>query len=330
MAKIGSLVRGVEDVNIFIISDGDAALTGPSIAETVNASYKTRAAERRRARKPFVTTLVARKGVVISGAVTIAGEPLQLPERAASLSTAQTGANRSLQPTAQTKPAVTPIIIQSKARASLTNAAAAPLADVDTLKQSSVFQTNAAPTAELFVASESERTNSGPPKVSSPPLQSEIIQIAPTGLQLETVVAATEAVKSEAASLPATPETKAAPAPTQKPETLAQSSPSVDDSKAGVPSAVVSAPASSPSSLLSPTPVTISAREPSSTNLATTKPELALAASVVTSEPILRPGTMVLIGVALFVSAVGLVFLVVKRQRSAPQSSFISRSMDRL
>jgi hypothetical protein len=77
--------------------------------------------------------------------------------------------------------------------------------------------------------------------------------------------------------------------------------------------------------------MTVAARElPAATNVASSQsePPAVLAVATAPPEPVIGLRALLIIGSALLVAAVALLFWVVRRSRAAPQSSFISRSMD--
>ena len=79
LARVGSIVRNVKDLNIFLITDGTAPLIGTAFDQQVNPVYEQRAREREKLKKPFVTTFIARGGQVTNSSVTIAGEAIFVP-----------------------------------------------------------------------------------------------------------------------------------------------------------------------------------------------------------------------------------------------------------
>src|SRR5260221_294500 len=76
--KLGSLIKSVKDVNILIVSSSDAAWKGAPFEQGLNLAYKKNAAASRNAKRPLITTLVARQGEIASWSVTVAGDPLPL------------------------------------------------------------------------------------------------------------------------------------------------------------------------------------------------------------------------------------------------------------
>lgn len=81
MKQLKPVIHSVSNVNIFIISDGGSSMSGTPLDKAINADYKARKSDRRRAKKPFITSLVVRDGWITSHQVVIAGEPIRLPNR---------------------------------------------------------------------------------------------------------------------------------------------------------------------------------------------------------------------------------------------------------
>jgi hypothetical protein len=80
--KLLALVKGVKDLNILLISGPDLTWKGTPFEREINPTYLQAAAQSRTARRPVVTTLVARQGQIVSWSVVLAGAPIQLPKRA--------------------------------------------------------------------------------------------------------------------------------------------------------------------------------------------------------------------------------------------------------
>lgn len=81
MKTVLSVVHSVSNVVVFLISDGSPALRGTPVDKTINAEYKKKSRDRSRAKRPFVTTLIARDGWIVGGSVSIAGELILMPTR---------------------------------------------------------------------------------------------------------------------------------------------------------------------------------------------------------------------------------------------------------
>ncbi len=81
VSKLLAVISAVQDVNIFIISDGETPVFGLPAEQEINAEYSKRSKEARRNKSPIITTLIMRKGDLAGWSVTFAGEPIALPER---------------------------------------------------------------------------------------------------------------------------------------------------------------------------------------------------------------------------------------------------------
>ena len=79
IVKALEVIKIVKDVNIFIISDEKARMKGTAFDNVVNKVYRKRDNELRTTKKPFVTTLLARNGELVSAEVHLAGEIITLP-----------------------------------------------------------------------------------------------------------------------------------------------------------------------------------------------------------------------------------------------------------
>jgi hypothetical protein len=76
-----TVIQAVTNLNVFIISDGDTAMRGTPFDKAINAEYKKKRRERSSAKRPFVTTLIARDSQIVSNSVVIAGQQIVLPAR---------------------------------------------------------------------------------------------------------------------------------------------------------------------------------------------------------------------------------------------------------
>jgi hypothetical protein len=74
------VARTVKDVNVFLVTDGSSTITGTPFDELINGSYRTNRTQVREAKRPLVTTLVARNGEFTGASVSFAGEKLTLAD----------------------------------------------------------------------------------------------------------------------------------------------------------------------------------------------------------------------------------------------------------
>ncbi len=80
IAEMWRAVKASEAITVILLSDGDRAVIGTPFDRSLNLAYAERGRELRKARKPFVTALVARGGQIVAWAITAAGEPMILPD----------------------------------------------------------------------------------------------------------------------------------------------------------------------------------------------------------------------------------------------------------
>ena len=135
LVKLDSVLRAVRDLNIFILTDGDTRMQGTPFDSVINAGYEKRGGERKKLKKPFVTTFIAREGRVLSGGVTIAGEPIVLPERVEPAPLVQAPEPQAVPPPARPKQIAAIVITNATpakpAFVETTNSAPLPLASVN-------------------------------------------------------------------------------------------------------------------------------------------------------------------------------------------------------
>lgn len=175
--QVKSVVHSVSNVNVLIISDGRSSLSGTPLDKVVNADYKARKSDRRRAKKPFITSLVAREGWFVSHQVAIAGELLRLPERR--------------QPPAPPKPAKP----ETQVSQSLPPIATA---------QAPVVVTSAPAPKKMVIVT---KTNTPPPVVVSPPAPATnaAVVATPAPSNSSPAVVATALTETNSSTLPAAP-----------------------------------------------------------------------------------------------------------------------------
>ena len=77
--EVLAAMRATELLVAVIISDGNEVVVGTPFDRRINVAFGSRAEEMRRAKRPFVTTLAARRGEIVDFAVTLGDEPIALP-----------------------------------------------------------------------------------------------------------------------------------------------------------------------------------------------------------------------------------------------------------
>jgi hypothetical protein len=317
--KLRVVMKIAVDVTILVVTAGEAPFQGTPFDESINAEYDMRGKERRRLKKPFVTTLVARGGQVSSARVTIVGEALTLPDRpVAAKPLTHSAPPRAASATGSTNAvARTPA---TPATQSSVPSVSAPSASVQATTVTETTPPAAPPTspetqAPPPVAAQAPSTPG--PKVAHfvtrsnmPPRQGTVVaeNPAPAPGPTNAMASASERPANPAppaarAEVPVLPEVPADPAP----------SPVTASPRAGLLSAV------------SPAPLPVAARE--ATPDTTPPPAVAVAAppnGAGLSAPILLTMGSVLLAAVLF-----LLVVVLHRLRGEPRPSFITQSMER-
>ena len=80
MKQVHAVVRGAQDVNILVVTDGNTAFAGTLFDQLINAGFETNRVQVQNAKKPLVVTLVARQGAFTAASVTPAGDKIELAE----------------------------------------------------------------------------------------------------------------------------------------------------------------------------------------------------------------------------------------------------------
>jgi len=323
ITKLLPLIATVKDLTVLIVSGSNAVWKGTTFDQEINLAYEKAARESGNAKLPIITTLVARNGNIVHRSVTVAGEPISLPQSPAMVNVAQ---SNTAQPSSTTNRAPVPNV------------------------------TARAPVKNIIITSKKPVTNPEPqtatPSAAIPPSVSATFPVnpvddKPTGASARPTESSTRAAgpdsgspASQTLALPVTappnsaPNSLAAPIPVAAKETPPPLNISVTSS-GGSPVARVTPRLNAAPSLLPallPSAMPVAAREkPSATNMAVTgsaAPPLAVA-NLNPPESIFTPRGFFLIGAALTGCAITLLFAARRFLRPAPRPSYITRSMDR-
>jgi hypothetical protein len=340
MGTLSRIVGVVSNLTVFIISDGNSAISGTPFDKAINADYRKKNRERSQAKVPYVTTLVVRDGGYVSKSVTIAGQPIFLPQRPPPAVAAKT----PIPPTPTPGTAVASNVdVKASAIASTSrtqDAGNSPQPKVaaesaDPASSQGVNGSVSSAASNDLAASKAE--TAAPPVAPSPTPRKRVMQILtktntppPPPVQSEQVQAATAAVPTESLT-----ESNTAPV------AVAPAEPSVTTSASTNPQAVaVSEPASSSpptESTLKPSaslefspPIPVAARE------LNVERQAALSTPGVNFQPASGPppqgvsaGVLLTFGGILMGFALFLTLVVFRRARPAPNGSFITQSFQR-
>jgi len=303
MAKLLPLIRSVKDVNVLIISDGESRLKGTPFDDRINSACQKISFNARRAKKPVVTTLVARNGKIIGGSVVIAGEPVKLP---GSVALAQTA------PTAEMKPPVPPatppvskvitflkkpVPISATPKTEVTAPVAGPVEPAAAKAASVAGEPHQPPATQITPVTSAtavaDVTSSPTTRTASPSPSKD-----PVDGQTET------GKSSESATLAAsTPVTvKALPGDHQNAQAAGTPPGAVNESERGV-------RATPPLPAFVPVPTTAAVTAPSLLSIS--------------------PRGMLLVGAVLLLAGLGLSALIIRCTRVPTQPSIITRSLER-
>ena len=342
---LGRVISDSRRLTVILISSGDWKMRGTPFDDQINGSFQKWRDQQQKARMPIVTILSTRKGQVGAYSVNTPPWPLQVPQLAPEPKSVQTTNRQPL--TARhnvTTSTVAPLIISGRKPqpepvpapkpepAVVLTPAPSPVAGMAVTNQPSIVMPPD-PLAPPVVVAKAQPTPAAvekpmaeqPPKVVTVPTPAS--EPKPESLKaLGPKAAEPLPGKPEAAPPPAAPMPKPEPvaveqpkpsaAPEVKPEPAPAAPVIAEPPRAVAPSAA--APQAIPTKPSSPVPDSSSHTAPPSQ-----------AATAAPAESLLRARNILIAGVTLAVVGLGLVLLLIRRSRTAPQASLITRSFER-
>jgi hypothetical protein len=325
MKQLKPVIHSVSNLNIFIISDGRSGMSGTPLDKAIIADYKARKSDRRRAKKPFITSLVAREGWIVSHQVVVAGEPIRLPERRQP----PRPVNAAVRPAPNPGAAVVPSIFMTNAPKKMviltkTNTPAAVPATTAVVTPPPVPETNVivvvTPTASAAVA-----TPAVPPATNAPAAAPTSAAPAQVTAQASSLAPPGEAVSPSNKTEPAVASTALTPS-TKPVESSTSANPSASQAAATpVPSSVIE----SVLAKVQPSPVRVAAREPGAASETPSSGSATALGQVMPGPGRSFGNWWMALGGFLAGATVLLVFSVLRRGRVPAGPSLITRSMDR-
>jgi hypothetical protein len=78
LKQVQAVLRVAQDLNVFIVTDGNTPASGTPFDAEINAQYQANAPQLRETKRPLITILTARGGKLTAGCVTVAGEKIVL------------------------------------------------------------------------------------------------------------------------------------------------------------------------------------------------------------------------------------------------------------
>ncbi len=325
--KLKKIIHSVSNVTVFVISDGDSPMKGTPFDKTINAEYKNQRKQRASAKRPFVTTLIARDGWIIDQSVTVAGTRIDLPPRPALTEPPPP----ALATTTKSNPIVSSPFVQAPPPATAQTPPPlpkpAPKMSIVTKKPAETTETNTTtPSVTVAAAGAAPASTTEPAttaQVTAParaPASVPNPNSTPDAEPSRTEIASQDSILAAANKLVTAPPPPAATRPEKSPSETSQA--------AAIP--VSSSTIESVFSQLTPEPTRVAAREPSPGSN-TSSPESTAALQGV-GTPIATSGShvwQIVFGALLLVAALFLGFTVIRQRRPATHASLITQSMER-
>jgi len=329
--KLKKIIHSVSNVTVFVISDGDSQMKGTPFDKTINAEYKNQRKQRASAKRPFVTTLIARDGWIIDQSVTVAGTRIDLPPRPALTEPPPP----ALATTAKSNPIVSSPIVQAPAPAAAQTAPPipkpAPKISIVTKKPAETTETNT--TAQVLTVA---AANAAPVPAIEPATTAQVTAPAPAPAAVPNPNSTPDAepsrteIASQDSILAAANKLVTAPSPTAPAAAATRTEKSASETSPSTAIPVSSSTIESVFSQLTPEPTRVAARE-TSTGSNTSSPETTAALQGV-GTPIATSGShvwQIVFGALLLVAALFLGFTVIRQRRPATHASLITQSMER-
>jgi hypothetical protein len=313
--KLQTVIRVVKDVDIIMVSGDGGTIINTPFDQPINAAWRDKSFYVREGKKPLITALTARNGEITGWSVTIAGEPIRLPERpatAAPVPTAPASVTNTTPKTAVATSAPPANMIMEKPRQ-----AALPR---------ELPSSNAATAVETAVVSQTSISAPAPvvaalaPKTESTPPLAAPEAAAPSGQRPPETPAPITAVANKLATAVPQPQPITPAAPPSSP------APSSENS---VRERLAANADAAPVSLAPAAQAVVAARESATAPRPALRPEVTTELATVAPRPLFSPVTMALIGSALLLSTLALILLFVRRATPLPQPSLITQSIER-
>ncbi len=182
--SVNALMKAVKDVNVVILTDGETPVKGTSKDQEINAVFRARAVERKKAEKPFIISLAIRGGAITNCFVTLPGEPIPLPPPPPKLAVKRPAPEITNAPPVVAKPVITrpPLILKGtqKAEVSAVTAPAETPASVASKEQPAPATPNPEPAAGKTAKGPDDATSSTP--VTAPKPDESLTSFAPAVL----------------------------------------------------------------------------------------------------------------------------------------------------
>ena len=323
VAEILQAVRTSKAMTVFLLSDGDTTLIGTPFDRSLNLLYRENFRELQRARKPFITALLARDGQFVAWSVSTEAKSVKVPELPATTQTARAAvpaqsAGTNAAPI--TRAALEPVK-QSNARSlpGQTEQAATPAADDRTPAQIPSKLNDSKPSstrADAEAANKVEQlqtTSTGPGGIDSVP-----VSASPKREQSELPTVAAPKSEAEVPRPETTSENPSPSQPTNLENVFAKGSRRREEADSDTEK-------SAEISLLASAATNQMARQIPTESSAV----LGQAAAVAAAQTVSSRSRLAFGGIALLLIALGLLYWSARSHRHRSGPSLISKSLDR-
>jgi len=342
--EVLGLVRGIKDVNIFIISDSETRPPADAFGPAFDREYAENIARLPNTKTPLITTIVGRNGSISNWLVTVGSEPIRLPAFAILPRVApKPAAPATVAKVEPIRPRRSPIIIKRSSPAT-------PDLETDGNSAPNLGQViSSAAQMSLVRSSQTNRIAAAAPdsgRSQHAAGSKEIPAAMSVANQPFAVTMEPNAGKNSETSKTLPAPRQSVPAKFDAPQqSVAKSGEAKQEQRSALPQEVakqtpvraphLEAAGAGPDApgLLTPEPIKVAARERmilSQTNLAHGENARAtpLVAEASGADRLFSPAAMVVIGGLLLILAGALGILLLQRMRRAAQPSFITQSIE--
>jgi hypothetical protein len=323
ISALDRLIKESDRLVILLVSDGDEPVSGTPYDPQISQAFHQGYTQQQKARMPFITVLLARRGRMVNASVSLAPWPVTLPEFPPEPKIVE-APKPSPEKKAPARPVVQPLIVIGKK----------PPATATNLPPAAVTN-SIAPTPQPAPAS----TDSKPAAATTPSPTAPTIEVSPS---VPTVGAVTSATRPETLT-PTPPALTPSVVVAAEKSTIVQSTtkPDLAPPVPTTPAEIKPTPAPTTSEIPKPAVPTAEATLPSRSEAVPIPPadfaaapaemtnDPAQAAVVVTPESAFSRWGLAAIGGGLILLAIWFFFAMRQRAHSSERVSLITRSMDR-
>jgi len=291
LAPMMRVVKDSEKITVLLISDGNNKVSGTPFDGEINDTFSLNYSTQRKLHMPFITVLRARKGEFIGGKVSVPPWPVEFPEFAAEPLAAEPKVTETPRAKEGPKPQLT-----------VTSTVPSLIVTGKKREPAPSSPTNAAPTE----AAKPEPTSAATTAAATNPIAKSPEPVVPPPIQ---------PAASSTAAITTTTQQHVTVVPSARTKSEIPPLPKTETTSSAIPLIVVPSdkPKAQAAPEISPKPA---------------EPVVQTAVATPTETILSRTGVLIA-AVVLLLMAVGLVYALMRRSRTAAPESLITRSMDR-